>query len=447
MSYVEKAFWDYLKSMMFGGVRILLSRRLILFSLILFITSAVTTGVVVLQNQASAIIKDALLNLVFSVQISIAIGFILSGLFSKKLNLFFRFLLLLLVTVVVVAFTNFSDLPITYFPLVSLLLWAFLVPLATFSFSKGLFSNKITGSVLFLGKPTTDRKSIFSGLMTLIAFFSLILNLVMVYIGYTETRMSYMFLGILGIGVAFLVILVVQGIILGDDVFNTILGFFFVVSLPNQLMIFITSISGSENIVTSFNYIMVLFSLIYSAQNVSRRIKMKGVVIDPSKKSKKKIKEDPFRIGRFIGFVGGEGVVLTYLGLALGFQVFQLQLMSGLLPEVVTNLIGDLTFSEIYHDITLVFMAFILIIVIIFYILQGGAGYWAADIYRFDFLPPYDDLVDYMERIKRGEISKTDIALTVGKKAVEAGGIGVFSAAKKFRKLVFGKKQDSERKD
>jgi hypothetical protein len=37
-----------------------------------------------------------------------------------------------------------------------------------------------------------------------------------------------MFLGILGIGVAFLVILVVQGIILGDDVFNTILGFFFV---------------------------------------------------------------------------------------------------------------------------------------------------------------------------------------------------------------------------
>jgi len=447
MSYVEKAFWDYLKSMMFGGVRILLSKRLILFSLILFITSAVTTGVVVLQNQASDIITNNLLNLVFSVQISIAIGFIISGLFSKKLNLFFRFLLLLLVTVVVVAFTTVSDLPITYFPLVSLILWAFLVPLATFSFSKGLFSNKITGSVLFLGKPTTDRKSIFSGLMTLIAFFSLIWNLIMVYIGYTETRMSYMFLGILGIGVAFLVILVVQGIILGDDVFNTILGFFFVVSLPNQLMIFITSISGSENIVTSFNYIMVLFSLIYSAQNVSRRIKMKGVVIDPSKKSKKKIKEDPFRIGRFIGFVGGEGVVLTYLGLALGFQVFQLQLMSSLLPEVVTNLIGDLTFSEIYHDITLVFMAFILIIVIIFYILQGGSGYWAADIYRFDFLPPYDDLVDYMERIKRGEISKTDIALTVGKKAVEAGGIGVFSAAKKFRKLVFGKKQDSERKD
>ncbi|MFX0171640.1 MAG: hypothetical protein ACFE9L_06950 [Candidatus Hodarchaeota archaeon] len=444
MSYVEKAFWDYLKSMMFGGMRILLSRRLILFSLTLFITSVFTTGVVVLQSQASEIITDKILDLVFSIQISIAIGFIISGLFSKKMNIIFRFLLLLIVTIIVIVLANVFDFLFSFFPLTALLIWALLVPIATFSFSKGLFSNKISGSVLFLGKPTTDRKSIFSGLITLIATLSLIMNVVMVYIGYIESHISYLFLGILGFFIAIIVILVVQGILLGDDVFNTTLGFFFIVSLPNQLMIFISSISGSENIITTFNYVMVLFSLIYTAQNISRRIKMKGVVVDPSKKPKKKIKEDPFRIGRFIGFVGGEGVVLIYLGLALGFQVFQLQLMSGLLPEVITDFIGDLSFSEVYHDITLVFMAFIFIIVIIFYIMQGGSGYWASDIYRFDFLPPYNDLVDYMERIKRGEITKTDIALTVGKKAVEAGGIGVFSAAKRFQKLVFGRKKDSE---
>jgi hypothetical protein len=118
--------------------------------------------------------------------------------------------------------------------------------------------------------------------------------------------------------------------------------------------------------------------------------------------------------------------------------------MSSQLLDVVQSLIGDLTFSEIYHDLTMVFMVLILAFVCLFYIVQRGSGYWAADIYRFDFLPPYDDLVDYMERIKRGEISKTDIALTVGKKAVEASGVGVFSAAKKFRSLVFGKKKDSE---
>jgi hypothetical protein len=443
MSYVEKAFWDYLKSTLFGGVRILLSRRLILFSLILFLTSAVTTSAFVLQSQASDLITDDLLNLLFSVQISIAIGFIISGLLSKKLNIFSRFFLLLLIAAIFTVIATIFDIPITYFPVIALLLWAFLVPLATFSFSKGLFSNKITGSVLFLGKPTTDRKSIFSGVMTLVALLSFIWNLIMIYIGFNKTPVgySYIVLGIIGIGVAFLVILIVQGIILGDDVFNTVIGFFFVVSLPNQIMIFITSIDGSASIVTGFNYVMVLFSLIYTAQSVSRRIKMKGVVTDSSKKG---LKEDPFRIGRFVGFVGGEGVVLIYLGLALGFQVFQLQLMGELLPDVIKGLIGELSFSEVYHDITLVFMVFILVIVIIFYIAQGGSGYWESDIFRFDFLPPYEDLVDYMERIKRGEISKTDIALTVGKKAVEASGIGVFTAAKKFRNKIFGEKEKSD---
>ncbi|MHA2328271.1 MAG: hypothetical protein ACXACR_07090, partial [Candidatus Hodarchaeales archaeon] len=88
MSYVEKAFWDYLKSTLFGGIRILFSRRLILFSLILFTISTITTGTVVLQSQTSGLITQDILDFVFLLQISIAIGLIISGLFSKKLNLF-----------------------------------------------------------------------------------------------------------------------------------------------------------------------------------------------------------------------------------------------------------------------------------------------------------------------------------------------------------------------
>ena len=447
MSYVEKAFWDYLKSTLFGGIRILISRRLILFSLILFITSVITTGAVVFRDQALDIITDELLILVFTIQLSIAIGFIFSGLFSKKLNLLFRFILLLVVFIIVFIVSSFNNLLIDFFPLIALLTWAFLVPIATFSFSRGLFSNKITGSVLFLGKPKTDHNSIFSGLISLIAFVSLAWNIYMIYNGFNNGNIRYSVLGVLGVVVAFLIILVVQGKIFSDDVFNSILGFFFVVSLPNQIMIFLTSVGGSENIVTSFDYLLVLFSLVYTAQNVSRRIKMKGVVINPDKKGKIEIKEDPFRIGRFIGFVGGEGIVLIFLGLSLGFQVFQLQVMSNLLPNALKDLISNLlyiSFSEIYHDLSMVFMVIILALIFIFYTIQQGKGYWAADIYRFDFLPPYEDLVDYMERIKRGEISKTDIAITVGKRAVEASGISVFSAAKKFRNRIFGEKKGSD---
>ena len=441
MSYVEKAFWDYLKSTMFGGVRILFSRQLVFFSLILIITSVITTGTVALKNEFLDVITNEVLNFVFLAQISIALGFIISGVFSKYFNLLFRFLLLL-VTALIIQIIFFmsqeissldtvSTLLIQVFPLVSFVSWAFLVPLASFSFSKGFFSNKTTGSVLFLGKPHTDHKAIFSGVMTLIAFFSLLWNVTMIYIGFNENSFSYFILGILGVLIAFLIILVVQGKFFSDDVFNTTLGFFFVVNIPNQIMIFLTSMSGSQNIKTSFIYVFILFSIIYSTQNISRRIKMKGVVIDSTKKSKKKIKEDPFHIGRFIGFIGGEGVVLILFGLYLGFHLIQLQVISRL-AKAYEFLFGAISFSEVYHDISMVFMAFILFVVFIFYALQNGKGYWEADIYRFSFLPPYEDFIDYVERIKRGEISKTDIALTIGKQAVAASGIDILSIAKKF---------------
>ncbi|NHJ01941.1 MAG: hypothetical protein EAX86_07330 [Candidatus Heimdallarchaeota archaeon] len=447
MSYVERAFYDYLKSVMFGGIRILLSRRMILFSVILFLTSLFSTGLVVIQGQNSSLVTPELLRFIFVLQISIAIGLILSGLVSKKLNLILRFLLLLILVIVVQAFyllsqgiealAIFSDLLIQLFPLFTFFSWALLVPLASFAFSKGMFSNKITGSILFLGKPRSDQKSIFSGIMALIAFLSIIWNLIITYLGFTQNHFSYSLVGIFGTAVGIIVILCVRGWIFTDDVFNTSIGFFFIMTLPNQIMIFFTSVSGSENIITSFDFILVTFSLLYSAQNISRRIKMKGVVHDPTIKSDKQAKEDPFRIGRFIGFVGGEGVVLIYLGLALGFHLIQLQILSGY-ASVYETLFGGLDFSEAYHDITLIFMVIILLVVMAFYTIQRGGGYWESEIYRFDFLPPYDNLVDYLERLKTGEITKTDLVITAGKKAMSAGSVGIFAAARKFRDRIFG---------
>ncbi len=215
MSYVEKAFWDYLKSQIFGGIRILFSRRLILFSVILFVISAMTTMTVVFQDQE--LITDELRNYVFIIQISIAIGMIICGLVSKKLSILIRFLLLIAIVIIIqgiyIISQNatrelISELLIEYFPLFAFFSWAFLVPLASFAFSKGMFSNKITGSVLFLGKPKTERKSIFSGIFALIALISFLWNLTMIYTGLTEDKMSYIVLGTIGAIVAFTIILV-----------------------------------------------------------------------------------------------------------------------------------------------------------------------------------------------------------------------------------------------
>ncbi|MCK4848842.1 MAG: hypothetical protein KAT16_07465 [Candidatus Heimdallarchaeota archaeon] len=451
MSYIEKAFWDYLKSTLFGGLRILLSRQFIFFSVVLFFISISTTGLVFMQEQASDVITPDLIELVFGIQISLAIGFIFSGLVSKKLSSLARFLIMFVVVVVVSvineisALSSLSDLFLQTIPLIAFLCWSFLIPVASFSFAKGMFSNKVTGSIVFLGKPRTERKSVFSGLLTLVAFTSVIGNLIMIAIGINDTppRTSYIFLGLLGLGISVFIILIVQGIIFSDDVFNTVLGLFFVMTLPNQLMIVLTSVSGSENIVTSFDFILVTFALLYSAQNISRRVNLKGVIVDESGDVKNLKSDDPFGVGRVVGFIGGEGIVLIYLGLALGFHLIQLQVINRS-AGIYEELFGALTFSEAYHDITTIFTVFIFVIVTLTYFLQRGRGYWEADIVRFEFLPPYEDIKDYMEKVKSGEISKTDIAISVGKKAVNVGGAGVFSAARIFRDKIF---KGSEKED
>ena len=457
MSYVEKAFWDYLKSTLFGGVRILLSRQFILFSVILFVISVSTTGLVVMQDQASDLITPELIETAFSIEISLAIGFILSGLIAKRLNFILRLVLMFFIVLIVfllsllkeeIALLNdFNNIFIEVFPLLAFFCWSFLIPVASFSFAKGMLSNKVTGSILFLGKPKTERKSIFSGLLTLVAVFSLIGNGLMLYVGMIDARMSYFVLGIFAVAVSILAILIIQGFFFSDDIFNSVLGLFFVMILPNQLMIVLTSISGSENIVTSFDFLLVAFTLLYSAQSISRRIKLKGVTVDESGELSNLKSDDPFRLGRFVGFVGGEGIVLIYLGLALGFHLIQLQILNGT-AGIYEELFADLSFSEAYHDVTSIFSFLIFGIVTLTYFLQRGRGYWETDLIRFDFLPPYDDLKDYLERVKSGEISKTELALTVGKKvgksAVNAGSAGIFSAARMFRDKIF---KDSDKKE
>ena len=457
MSYVEKAFWDYLKSTLFGGVRILLSRQFILFSVILFVISVSTTGLVVMQDQASDLITPELIETAFSIEISLAIGFILSGLIAKRLNFILRLVLMFFIVLIVfllsllkeeIALLNdFNNIFIEVFPLLAFFCWSFLIPVASFSFAKGMLSNKVTGSILFLGKPKTERKSIFSGLLTLVAVFSLIGNGLMLYVGMIDARMSYFVLGIFAVAVSILAILIIKGFFFSDDIFNSVLGLFFVMILPNQLMIVLTSISGSENIVTSFDFLLVAFTLLYSAQSISRRIKLKGVTVDESGELSNLKSDDPFRLGRFVGFVGGEGIVLIYLGLALGFHLIQLQILNGT-AGIYEELFADLSFSEAYHDVTSIFSFLIFGIVTLTYFLQRGRGYWETDLIRFDFLPPYDDLKDYLERVKSGEISKTELALTVGKKvgksAVNAGSAGIFSAARMFRDKIF---KDSDKKE
>ena len=74
MSYVEKAFWDYIKSTLFGGIRILLSKKLIVFSIILFTISATTTSIFLLYNNADPLFNDDAIKFAIMAEIGIDIS-------------------------------------------------------------------------------------------------------------------------------------------------------------------------------------------------------------------------------------------------------------------------------------------------------------------------------------------------------------------------------------
>jgi len=93
-------------------------------------------------------------------------------------------------------------------------------------------------------------------------------------------------------------------------------------------------------------------------------------------------------------------------------------------------------------------MIFIIVIISITYFLRYNHPYFKEDIYRFDFLPPYDELVTYLERIKRGEITMTDVAISAGKKVLGKSGTvastGLTMAMNKFAGLFKGKREENE---
>ena len=86
LSYVERAFYDYLKNTMTSGARMLIERRLILFSFLLALVGAANTGLAFLYVENGEFDLDDL-KLFFLFQVAIAIGFVSAGLISPIIRL------------------------------------------------------------------------------------------------------------------------------------------------------------------------------------------------------------------------------------------------------------------------------------------------------------------------------------------------------------------------
>ncbi|MFW9930159.1 MAG: hypothetical protein ACFFD1_12260, partial [Candidatus Thorarchaeota archaeon] len=434
---------------------------------LLFLSGGISIVLLLLEKDVETI------KLAFLLQTSISLGFIVAGLLAKRfLSTIFRFIILLIVVAIAGGIGLIALLPaapqqiaffyLELYPIICFLLWTFFMPIAAFGFAKGLFYNKIIGSALFLGKPQNDNRAIFSGIFALISLVTAVVGIYML----TNPEMLIKLTGIIAIIFSLLVFLITLGKFFRNDVLNSAISVFFTVSAVPSIILLAFSTDNST--ITLFNYALLAFSLIYTAQGQAKRALPTSrmneedirIMLAKEKHDSKKT-DDPYFISKTLRFFGSEGIVLIFLGTFLGYMTLQLEVTKDL-AQNTTNPINtifrnlfynsatgtSLTAGQVYQTISIMFLVLILIIVFVTYIfLPSARSFFTADLYRFTFLPTYDEAKAYFTKIQSGEITMKDVSADV----IKTVGGAALSSAKMAgasiinRLLGRGKEKDNEK--
>ncbi|MCG3223132.1 MAG: hypothetical protein H7647_01610, partial [Candidatus Heimdallarchaeota archaeon] len=119
--------------------------------------------------------------------------------------------------------------------------------------------------------------------------------------------------------------------------------------------------------------------------------------------------------------IGPLGILMTVMGLILSYHVTYLQFLS-----------GDDIFSEFFltkNELVGIkdkFAVILLTCLLIFFLLnylwsEDFRRYGSPTLYRFEFLPPYEELVERIDRVRKGEDSWKQYANMLIKQGVKAG--------------------------
>ncbi|MHA1989397.1 MAG: hypothetical protein ACW981_01880 [Candidatus Hodarchaeales archaeon] len=457
MSYVERALYDYVKKILTEGLQVLFSKRFIIFTLLLLVSGGLTISIVVLEGQQEVNLE--LVRNAFLLLGSISFGFIVAGLLAKRfLSTLLRLVILVVVIIVGMSFglifTGLRDSFLEIYPILCFFLWTLFMPIASFGFARGLFYNKIIGSALFLGKPIDDHRAIFSGLFALLALIASVISI------YMLTRPEFIIFGagFISLILSILIFIITIGKLFKNDTLNSSFSLFFTISaIPTILLL---ALSAENATITFLNYGLLSFSLIYTAQGQAKRAFQSSKMTDDEirimlakEKHDENQQDDPYFVNKILRFIGSEGIVLIFLGTFLGYISLQLQVTRDLDPNstgIINNFFNDyltgLTAGQVYQGISIVFIFIITLLVVITYIIGPGVRkYFKADLYRFAWLPTYDEAKAYFEKVQSGEIGMKDVSADVIK---SVGGAALSSAksagASLFNRLLGRGKREEE---
>lgn len=439
MSYVEKAFYQYIKSIFTTGIKVLFSKKYIFYTIAFILISITSTVFYLIEKQLENVSGEILGktgDILIAIELSVAVTYVFFGIFFAKYPIKFWVGPAFFTSVGGAVLLYFVDIISPYVAAIGYLCWILVSVFITFSLSRNFWGNKVLGSIMFLGKQEGGGTILFGGLVFVLTLINAGMGGFLIYKAINPLQITL----ILTAGFAILAVVLVNLMIFKfgkkDDVFYTILAFFYVfASFTLWKLTFYTAQEGIEAGDNIGSVLMALFLIFYTVSTYGRRVKKieqgisEELILEESEASKKKKKKEIVELEieskRFLlkipRFLSPLGVLMTVMGLILSYHVTYLQFLT-----------EDDLFSVIFFSKTELaglrdkFAVILLPCIIIFLLLnyrwsENFRRYTSPELYRFEFLPPFDELVERIDRIKRGEDSWKQYANMVLKEGIKVG--------------------------
>ncbi|MHA1303423.1 MAG: hypothetical protein ACTSQE_03600 [Candidatus Heimdallarchaeaceae archaeon] len=539
MSYVEKALYNYIKGIFLDGFKVLFSRKYIVYTFVFLASLIGTTGLYIAQAVMTSPSQTLLSisTLFLKIELALALTYFVFGLFFSRYPVYFWIVPALLfaggMTVVLYFLPDTLGLmadPSPYFAIFFYLAWIMLSVFLSYSLSRNFFGNKYLGSALFLGKRKNEGGILFSGIVFLVALVNLCLSSYLVYLAIPtlQTPNKQIFLliaAICSIISTIIVFLIIYKLGKYDDVFYTILAFYYVFTsyiLWKLTYYYIKSTEISQITISNVDVIVSVFGglfwAMYSMSSYGRKlksikkldleleiaekitkkeeieeqeelerikamkvpkfefsdddswIKKRRLMKEAKKAEKEKLKalkefnkkrekrkklaqvrlekakketeeriaksKEKWFLFRIPDLLGPNGVLLTIMGMILGYHVTNLQFLS---QEDIFASIGYFSSDRLFgirDKFAIIFVTFIIILFLYSYERsEKFRKYTSPDLYRLEVLPSFDELMSTFDKLRSGEISwqtyARDLVLKGAKAAVGAAADKVIVAPSK----------------
>ncbi|NIQ07755.1 MAG: hypothetical protein GWO20_19175 [Candidatus Korarchaeota archaeon] len=438
MSYVEKAIYRYLKAIFTTGIKVFFSKKYLLFTLSFLFLSFFTTALVFFPSCFTilGLSIEWMKSFSISAEVAVAVNFIVYGLFVSHYPTKYWGVPLVLTSAGSTVLFHLYTYVIPYIAAGSYFTWTFLVVLLTFSLSRNFWGSKVLGSILFLGKKSEEGGILFAPIILIITLANAGMSSYLIYTSYNLTNFfmheALTFVAAIFALLAVLVILVIV-IKVGsrDDVFYTILSFFYVFSCWTLWRMVYATVQGTIYGESIWSLFISFFFIFFTGSRIGARVEKLEAEVTAQKEAqsakrgkKPKKSEDTFDTPflHVFSHVEAEGAIMCVLGLMLGYHVTFLQLVtsSPIFPAI--SLLSLQVLPTIRDMLGVILVTFLLVVFLASYRWSPMfRGYASPELYRFEFLPSFEELVETLEGIRRGETSWKIYVLHLLKEGVKAG--------------------------